>query len=100
MSNFLTSLARMAASKLVGGVVGLAAGLGVAVPADLSESATLAVSSALVVGGQLAYYVAARWLERAYPWIGKLMLWSGKQPVYEPPKAEPAGEPHMRRFGE
>lgn len=83
MSNVLTSIARTVASKAVGGLVGAGAAVGVVVPADLSEAATVAVSGAVVVVVQVVYYVVARWAERRYPWLGQLLLWSKKQPVYQ-----------------
>ncbi|MEV8636502.1 hypothetical protein AB0395_33130 [Streptosporangium sp. NPDC051023] len=83
LSNIATSIARTVASKAVGGLVGAGAAVGVVVPADLSESATVAVSGAVVVVAQVVYYVVARWAERRYPWLGQLLLWSSKQPVYQ-----------------
>ncbi|MFD0883722.1 hypothetical protein ACFQ08_04020 [Streptosporangium algeriense] len=83
MSNVLTSIARTIASKLVGGLIGAGAAVGVAVPADLSEPATVAVSGAVVVLAQVVYYIVARWAERRYPWLGQLLLWSKFQPVYQ-----------------
>lgn len=99
MSNLLTSVARTVASKLMGGLVGFAASLGVAVPADLSESATLALSSLLVLVAQVVYYIAARWAERRWPWLGRVLLWSGRQPLYESPRVVAAAEADARRFG-
>jgi hypothetical protein len=85
LSIYATALARTVASKVVGGLVGFAASVGVVVPAELTEQATVAVAAVVFVAAQLVYYVAARWLERAHPWIGQLLLWSGKQPVYGQP---------------
>lgn len=85
MADVLTSLIRTAASSLVGGVLGLAASVGIAVPADLGEQATVALSAALFVAVQLAYYIVARWVERRWPALGRLLLWSGRQPVYQSP---------------
>lgn len=82
LSDYLTSLARTAASKIVGGLIGVALALGIVVPATLSDELTLTVTAALMVGSQYAYYVAARWLEKRWPTIGRLMLWSGRTPTY------------------
>lgn len=82
MSNVVTSLVRTLAAQLVGGLAGIAAALGIAVPADLSEQATVALASALLVVVQMVYYVAARWAERRWPSLGRLLLWSGRQPSY------------------
>lgn len=98
MTGVLTSLIRTAASKLVGGLLGLAASLGIAVPADLSEEATVALATALMVLVQMAYYVAARWTERRWPWLGRLLLWSRLQPVYQVPQAVAAAEVDAARF--
>lgn len=87
LSNLVTSLARTIASKLVGGLIGAGAAVGVAVPADLSEPATVAVSGAVVILAQVVYYVVARWAERRYPWLGQLLLWSKFQPVYRDARA-------------
>jgi hypothetical protein len=83
MSNVLTSVARTVASKLVGGLIGAGAALGVVVPVDLSEQATVAISGAMFFIVQVVYYVVARWAERRYPWLGQLLLWSKFQPVYQ-----------------
>ncbi|GAA3077742.1 hypothetical protein [Streptosporangium carneum] len=83
MPNVLTSIARTIASKLVGGLIGAGAALGVVVPTDLSEQTTVAVSGAVFFVVQVVYYVVARWVERRYPWLGQLLLWSKFQPVYQ-----------------
>ncbi|WP_433248754.1 hypothetical protein ACQPYK_01100 [Streptosporangium sp. CA-135522] len=83
MSNVLISVARTVASKLVGGLIGAGAAVGVVVPADLSEQTTVVVSGAVFFVIQVVYYVVARWAERRYPWLGRLLLWSKKQPVYQ-----------------
>ncbi len=85
MGDLVTSVARTIASKVVGGVIGWAAGLGIAVPADLSGTATLALTGVLIVAAQIVYYVVARLLERRSSLWGQVLLWSARQPTYEPP---------------
>ena len=98
MSNIITSIVRTLASKVVGGLLGVAAALGVAVPAELSEQATVALSGAMFVAIQFVYYVAARWAERRWPVLGRLLLWSGRQPVYQAPRTAAAVEADAARF--
>lgn len=98
MSNIFTSIVRTAAASIVGGAVGVATSLGVAVPAELGEQATVALSAALLVAAQVVYYVVARWVERRVPWLGGLLLWSRRQPVYQDPQAVADAEAHAARF--
>lgn len=78
----VTSIVRTFASKIVGALIGVALALGVAVPAELSEQVTVALTGALAVTVQLVYYVIARLLEQRVPAIGQVMLWSGRKPLY------------------
>lgn len=82
LSDLATSLARTAASKIIGGLIGVALALGIALPADLSTQLTLTLTASLVVLAQYVYYVVARVLERRWPAVGKVLLLSGKQPGY------------------
>lgn len=82
MSDVVTSIVRTFASKVVGGLLGVALALGVAVPAELSEQMTVALTGFLALVVQVVYYVVARVLEQRAPAIGKVMLWSGRVPLY------------------
>lgn len=82
LTDLATSLARTAASKLVGGLLGLALALGIVLPAGMSDQLTLAVTGALILASQYGYYVVVRLLEQRWPLIGKLLLWSSRTPTY------------------
>jgi hypothetical protein len=81
MSDFITSLIRTWVPIGVGAfVTWLATNYNVVIPEDASSS--------LVVGAMglitALYYAAARAVEKAYPWLGRLLvgLGAGKAPEY------------------
>jgi hypothetical protein len=81
MSDFITSLIRTWVPIGVGAVITwLATNYNIVVPEDASSSLVVGVA-ALVTA---LYYAAARAVEKAYPWLGKLLvgLGVGKAPEY------------------
>lgn len=82
VSDILTSIARSLADKIVGYLVAIGLSVGVVLPADLSGTATVAVSLGLLSLAQLVYYGIARVIEQRWPAFGKILMLSGKQPTY------------------
>lgn len=83
MNDFVTSLIRTWVPIGVGSVLTwLAANYDIVIPKDASSSLVLGVG-ALVTA---VYYALARAVEKAYPWLGKLLvgLGAGKAPEYPP----------------
>jgi hypothetical protein len=83
MSDFVTSLIRTWVPIGVGAfITWLATNYNIVVPDDASSSLVVGVA-ALVTA---VYYALARALEKAYPWLGRLLvgLGAGKAPVYPP----------------
>lgn len=83
MNSFLTSLIRTWVPIGIGAFISwLATNYDIIVPADASSSLVVGVV-ALVTA---VYYVLARAVEKAYPWLGQLLvgLGVGKAPEYPP----------------
>lgn len=74
MTDLVKSIIRTIASKVAGAVIGLALAVGVVVPAALSDQLQAALTTALVLGSGIVWYVAVRVLEQHYPAIGRLLL--------------------------
>lgn len=82
MSDFLTSIVRSLADKIVGWFVAFFVSVGIVLPTDLSTHAKTAVALALAAVAQMVYYAAARYIEQRWPGLGKILLLSGRQPSY------------------
>lgn len=78
----LTAYTRTAVPAVVGGIGSFASYVGF----DVSDQTNLAVSTVVVaVGGFIllsAYYLAAKWLEEKWPWVGGF-LGVPRKPNYE-----------------
>ncbi len=74
VSDYLVSLVRTTVPAVVGYLISVLAGFGVAVDSAALE----VVVSGLFIGG---YYAVARALEAAHPWFGVLLGWVAK-PTY------------------
>jgi hypothetical protein len=72
VNSFLASLAKIAASKIVGGLAALAVSIGVVIPLDESASLTAALTLAIAAVLQLVWQVAVAWAEKKWPNIANL----------------------------
>lgn len=91
MNDFFTSLIRTWVPVGVGAVLTwLATNYNIVVPEDASSS--LVLGAAVLVTA--VYYALARAIEKAYPWLGKLLvgLGVGKAPEYPPTPPEAVRE--------
>jgi hypothetical protein len=87
MNDFMKSLIRTWVPVGIGAFISwLATNYDIVVPADASSSLVVGVV-ALVTA---VYYVLARAVEKAYPWLGKLLvgLGVGSAPEYKEPVPE------------
>lgn len=81
MNDFVTSLIRTWVPIGIGGFIAwLATNYDIVIPADASSS--LVVGAVALITA--VYYAAARAIEKAYPWFGRLLvgLGAGKAPEY------------------
>lgn len=87
MNDFAKSLIRTWVPIGIGAVITwLAANYDVVIPEDASSS--LVVGAVALVTA--LYYAAARAIEKAYPWLGRVLvgLGAGSAPAYERPTPE------------
>lgn len=79
VGDLVTSALRTYAPMAVGAVVAYLAVRGVDVSAEGQAGLVIGFTAVL----QAVYYTVARLLERRYPQLGRVLLLSKKQPVYE-----------------
>lgn len=77
----LDSLVRTYMPLLWGAVLTWLASLDVTLDAELSQTSTAMVTAVAAA----VVYAVARAVERRVPWLGRLLLGSGRQPTYTPP---------------
>lgn len=81
MSDLIVSTIRTAVPAGVGfALTWLAINFGLV----LSDASSAKVTAATVAVATVGYYAVARKLEQRWPWTGKILLGSAKQPTYQP----------------
>lgn len=84
-SNVFTSIRRTLIPVLVGVILAALTTVGL----DVDPDALTTVLTGIYTS---AYYLLARWLEKRFPFIGKILLGSDSEPLYlERPKNEEEG---------
>jgi hypothetical protein len=90
MAQLFASLARIAASKIVGALIALGVSIGVVIPLDESSAVTAALTLAIAAVLQLAWQVVMTWAEQRWPNIRNLqplvlrvLVRKPRQPVIE-----------------